>query len=551
MIVKTLNILAATQKKKVYQYSFVLIIAVFVDMVTILSLIPVVEFLSDETAMVAKYAPYLESFGSPKITLPLLLSIFGISALLKFIFSIFVLRLQGNIVGEVGKNLTRRLFFLYSRQSISSYSTSNTSEFVRNLTGEIHSYLNSALLPMMVLFSEIALIAGMGVIIFITDFFSSLFVSLVLLVTIYSFNFYSKKVLNGLGERKQSNDFNKLKIYNEVFPLIRFIHASSSFRAFDSKFETINEESREVLTRQTVWIQLSRPIIELTVIMCIAFIGIANIYLGKSTGEILIIFTVFAASAFRAMPSVARLVWARQMLHYAKKSVSTLHFELTERSVAEDILTRESYETFEIRLSGVSHSYDDQLVLKDVDVSIRSGEYIGIKGPSGSGKSTFVDVVSQLVVPRSGSVKVTSLGKTVPALKIGYVSQEIALIDDSVGNNIALNEDEYDATRIEKVLRSVELGHLADDLDRHIGENGNKLSGGQRQRLCIARALYLEPSMLILDEYTSALDSATESALIKTIDRLPLTKLVISHRDDPLNNCTRILSVDDGRICEN
>jgi ATP-binding cassette subfamily C protein len=511
---------------------------------------PVVAFLSDEASMIANYAPYLKGIGSPDITLPLLLSIFCASAIAKFIFSILILRLQGNIVGEVGKSITQRLFIHYSRQSISSYSKSNTSEFVRNLTGEIHNYLNNALLPTMVLFAEIALILGMGIIIFATDFYSSLFISFMLVLTIYSFNYYSRRLLNELGDRKQANDFDKLKTFNEVFPLIKFIHASSSFKGFDNKFDRVNEESRDVLARQTIWTQLSRPIIELTVIVCIAFVGIFNIYAGKSSEQIIIIFTVFAASAFRVMPSVARLVWARQMLHYAKKSVSTLHFELMQKSSDEVIFSREKCAQFTIAMSAVSHGYDDQLVLRDIDLRIESGDYIGIRGSSGSGKSTFVDILSKLVVPRSGAVKIESAGSPVEALKIGYVSQDIALMDDTVGFNIALDEAEYDVPKIKKVLQSVELGYLAEDLDRHIGENGNKLSGGQRQRLCIARALYLEPSMLVLDEYTSALDKETESDLIKTIDKLPLTKIVISHRPAPLNNCTRLFSVEHGTIIE-
>ena len=551
MISKVLDLLAAPQKKMVYAYSVVLIMAVFVDMITILTLMPVVAFLSDEASMIANYAPYLKLFGSPVITLPLLLSIFCISAVIKFIFSILILRLQGSIVGQVGKSLTQRLFIRYSRQSISSYSNSNTSEFVRNLTGEIHNYLNNALLPTIVLFSEISLILGMGILIFTTDFYSSLFISIVLVLTIYSFNFYSRRLLNELGDRKQANDFDKLKIFNEVFPLIRFIHASSSFKGFDNKFDGVNEESRAVLSQQTVWTQLSRPIIELTVIICIAFVGIFNIYVGKSADLIIIIFTVFAASAFRVMPSVARLVWARQMLHYAQKSVSTLHFELIQRASEEFILSRERCAQFTITLSAVSHDYDDQVVLRDVNLRIDSGDYIGIKGASGSGKSTFVDILAQLIVPRSGTIKIESAGKPIEAVKIGYVSQDIALMDDTVGCNIAVNDGDYDVSKIKEVLQSVELGYLAEDLDQKIGENGNKLSGGQRQRLCIARALYLQPSMLILDEYTSALDKATESDLIKTIDRLSLTKIVISHSPEPLINCTRLLTVEQGAIFEN
>ena len=331
---------------------------------------------------------------------------------------------------------------------------------------------------------------------------------------------------------------------------MRFIQASSFFKGFDEKFDHINAEARSVLSEQTFLTQLSRPTIELIVILCIAFVGIFNVYIGTNSEQILMIFTVFAASAFRAMPSVARLVWARQMLHYARQSVQTLHAEISKRKVLDYSVIREESDHFSIVVSSVSHHYDDQVVLRDINLQIESGDYIGIRGASGSGKSTFVDIVSQLIIPTTGTVNVTSLGNTISPLRIGYVSQDIALLDDSVGNNIALAKDDYDIEKIIRVLKSVELGYLEDCLDKSIGENGASLSGGQRQRLCIARALYLNPSMLILDEYTSALDDKTASDLIKTIDNLSITKLVISHSPEPLRNCTRLLSVKNGSVNE-
>ena len=180
MFFKILDVLEPRLKRKVYSYSLILLLAVVVDMFTILTLIPVVEFITDQTAMVALYSPYLEEVGGPKITLPLLLSVFGTSAIVKFIFSVFVLRLQSNIVGDVSQSLTHDLYYKYSRQSVGFHDQSNASELIRNLTSEIHNYLNSALLPTMIMFSEVALIIGMGIIIFITDFFSSLFILVVL-----------------------------------------------------------------------------------------------------------------------------------------------------------------------------------------------------------------------------------------------------------------------------------------------------------------------------------------------------------------------------------
>jgi ABC-type multidrug transport system fused ATPase/permease subunit len=216
-----------------------------------------------------------------------------------------------------------------------------------------------------------------------------------------------------------------------------------------------------------------------------------------------------------------------------------------------------------IRLSGVSFAYiaNGPEVLSAIDLEIRRGEFVGICGPTGGGKSTLVDLLVGLLTPDSGEVTVDGvpLGRY-PTWwwdQLGVVSQNVFLIDDTLRNNITFGQHVKGPADHERLARCIAraqlsdvVGQLPDGLDTLVGERGVRLSGGQRQRVAIARALYREPEVLVLDEGTSALDGATERALVAAIDEATheRTLIAIAHRISTIRNADRILVVADGRI---
>jgi ABC-type multidrug transport system fused ATPase/permease subunit len=214
-----------------------------------------------------------------------------------------------------------------------------------------------------------------------------------------------------------------------------------------------------------------------------------------------------------------------------------------------------------IRLDRVCFAYSDDgpLVLSDIDLTIRTGEFIGICGPTGGGKSTLADLLVGLLQPTSGEITVDGrrLGRR-PTWwwdRIGVVSQSVFLTDDTLRANIAFGEsDEVDEERLQRCVERAQLRpvvqQLPNGLDTLVGERGVRLSGGQRQRVAIARALYREPEVLVLDEGTSALDGATERALVAAIDEATheRTLIAIAHRISTIRGADRILVVADGRI---
>ncbi|EPY01722.1 ABC-type multidrug transport system [Magnetospirillum fulvum MGU-K5] len=196
--------------------------------------------------------------------------------------------------------------------------------------------------------------------------------------------------------------------------------------------------------------------------------------------------------------------------------------------------------------------------LTGVDFSIQRNTSIGIVGASGAGKTTFLELIAGLIFPQRGSVFIDETPLTPSNAagwlpKIGYVPQSTYLLEGSVRDNIVFGRELNNST-LEKVIRLARLEtfikSLPEGVDSFVGESGNLLSGGQRQRIGIARALYGQPELLILDEVTSALDVRTERELQKEISSLKgsVTLVAVSHRLDFLNNCDQVIILDNGEI---
>jgi ABC-type multidrug transport system fused ATPase/permease subunit len=217
-----------------------------------------------------------------------------------------------------------------------------------------------------------------------------------------------------------------------------------------------------------------------------------------------------------------------------------------------------------ISLQSVSFAYgDDQaLVLDNVSLQIRRGEKVAFVGPTGSGKSTLIDLILGLHTPVSGCIQIDGEELNSDRLplwrrRIGYVPQDIFLVDDTLRRNIAfgLKDEEIDEEALGRAVRMAQADEFIFDrksegLDTIVGERGVRLSGGQRQRIGLARALYHQPDVLILDEATSALDNATEAAIMDVIDNLSdgLTIITIAHRLSTVRHADRIFLLDRGII---
>jgi ABC-type bacteriocin/lantibiotic exporter with double-glycine peptidase domain len=215
----------------------------------------------------------------------------------------------------------------------------------------------------------------------------------------------------------------------------------------------------------------------------------------------------------------------------------------------------------DIRLEAVSYRYSPGAPwsLRGIDLHIRAGEMLALVGQSGAGKSTLARVVLGMVVPSAGTILfdgqvLDSYDLEKLRQRIGVVLQEIEILNDTVLANITLNDPSITVAAARAAAQLACLDEIIEALPRgystRIGEGGLQLSGGERQRLCLARALARRPSVLILDEATSAVDEQTEARIHANLSRLGCTRIVIAHRFNTVRNADRILVMKDGRIAQ-
>ena len=208
------------------------------------------------------------------------------------------------------------------------------------------------------------------------------------------------------------------------------------------------------------------------------------------------------------------------------------------------------------------HKYYDHLhVLKGVDLTIMQGEIVSIVGASGAGKTTFVNLLPRFYDPEFGDIFIDDVNirdVTLNSLRkqIGIVPQETIMFSGTIAQNIAFGQDDFDINAVESAAKIANadqfIQQLPEGYHTWVGERGVNLSGGQRQRIAIARAVLLNPQILILDEATSALDSESEALVQEALERLMenRTVLIIAHRLSTVRKCDRILVLEKGQIVE-
>ena len=276
----------------------------------------------------------------------------------------------------------------------------------------------------------------------------------------------------------------------------------------------------------------------------------------------------FAVAAMRLMPSVGRINEHASNMLYALPSVELVYHDLVgiEGLTANDREERKADWKLQkgIQVQGVSYHYPDteEQVLNNVNLTIKKGTTVAFIGSTGSGKTTMVDIILGLLTPVKGAVMADGINvheqpKTFHA-QVGYIPQTIYLSDDTIRNNIAfgVREEEISEEAVRAAVEKAQLKEFIESLphglDTIVGDRGVRLSGGQRQRIGIARALYHDPEILVLDEANSALDNETESAVMEAIEHLQgmKTMLIIAHRLTTIRNVDVIYEVGGGKVTQ-
>jgi ATP-binding cassette subfamily C protein len=327
------------------------------------------------------------------------------------------------------------------------------------------------------------------------------------------------------------------------------------------------QRARLALGHLSVTLEALPPLIIETVFVVGALLVIVLLtVLGRGGTAAVPLLGLFAYAGFRIVPMANRIAWRLNEIRARAVPVQALyddHRLVDGAGWAEaDGGALALRDTIALERVGYTYPGSAAPALDDVSLSVQRGESLGIVGPTGAGKSTLIDLIVGLLPPGTGRVLIdgTDLAGRTRAWRrhIGYVPQAVVLLDDTLRHNVALGiaDRDIDEARIAAALRVAQLeatvAALPAGLDTVLGERGVRLAGGERQRVGIARALYHDPEVLVLDEATAALDTATEAAMADALRALrgDKTVLLIAHRLSTVRDCDRIVVVDGGRVVD-
>ncbi|MFN4340490.1 MAG: ABC transporter ATP-binding protein [Azonexus sp.] len=349
----------------------------------------------------------------------------------------------------------------------------------------------------------------------------------------------------------------------DTIPGIRVVKAFAQEKREADRFRAANEHNLAMNDKLNKTWSLFTPTVTLLTevgLLVVWIFGIWQISKGDSTVGVLTAFLAYIGRFYTRLDSMSRIVSATQRAASSTKRIFDILDHVS--SVPEPANpVHLSGVTGRIELKNAGFRYGTRAVTRDVDLVIQPGEMIGLVGHSGSGKSTLVNLICRFYDVTEGQVLIDGVDvRSVPVAEfrqhIGLVLQEPFLFFGTIADNIAYGKP--NATRAE-IIAAARAAHahefilrLPHGYDSLVGERGQGLSGGERQRISIARALLIDPRILILDEATSAVDTETEKEIQKALDNLVKgrTTIAIAHRLSTLRKADRLVVMDRGRIVE-
>ena len=483
-----------------------------------------------------------------------------ISLVVKVSTSYLQIRFTSMLEYSIGKRLMEK----YLNQPYSWFLSHNSNDLIKNILSEVHQIIEVAIYPMAELIAKGMVAIALLALLFLTDIKLALLISFSIGGIYGSIYYFLRNFITKIGEERLKNNHLRYRVVSQAFGSIKDVKVRGSEEVHTKFFSNSSYTYAKSISLAHMTSQLPRYILE-----GIAFAGIMLLLLYMisqkgSMNNALPIISLYIFAGYRLMPSMQQVYSSFTHLRYIGSSIDNLVNEiknLKAYNLSQDKSILQLNK--KITLNNIYYNYPDtpHSTLEDINISISAKSTIGFVGPSGSGKSTTIDIILGLLEPQKGTLEVDGKVITGDNLRswqrtIGYVPQQIYLIDDTIAANIAFGLDEKEIKQdwVEKACRNANLEEFINELPKKyntiIGEGGIRLSGGQRQRIGIARALYHNPRVLVLDEATSALDNETEQAVMNAVNKLgkDVTIILIAHRLNTVENCDIIFKLEKGRV---
>ena len=458
------------------------------------------------------------------------------------------------------KNLRGKLYSKVISMPISYFLNKKKGDLMSRITADILEIQTSYLSILELMVREPLTILFTLIVMFTISPELTLFVILFIPISGFIISIIGKKLRKDSKEVQQQQS-NFLSMIDETISGQKVIKSFLSESFFNQKFDSINEMlykfSNKVINRKN----LAGPFSEF---MGILVIGVLLWFGGKMvlinetiSGTTFIVFMGLAYNILTPAKNLSKSFYSIKKGNAAAERV----FEIIEFKPENDSNRDQLLETFKdkIEFKNVDFSYGQSKILDKISFTIKKGQSVALVGSSGSGKTTIANLLNGFYNSDSGSIsidgmEISSITRESLYKKISIVTQESILFNDTIMNNIRIGDlDSIDGDIINAAKEANAHEFILEQnekYDTNIGDYGGKLSGGQKQRLTIARAMLKSPSILILDEATSSLDSESEKKIQDAIDKLMLdkTSLIIAHKFSTIRKCDKIILIDKGRI---
>ena len=491
-----------------------------------------------------------------------LLCIFiGIIFVLKNVILALFVYFQNNVIKSIKIHISNTLIKKYLSQNYLFFVNKSTSLITRSIiidTGNTTIFI----LNHINLLKEVTISIGIFLLLIFVDPILSVVIlgSLSLVISIYIF--YTKNSIYKRGYEINLFSEKVINSINQITGSIKDVKLFSSEKYFVDYFSNLLKAAESRTAKNNFLSSIPKNLLELFVIFLILGILVSYTSLGVKISELIPFISLFVVSALRLMPGFNNI--SNSILNI-KKTTPNFDYILSEY----DSLEEKNVEIFD-NLQTKDINFNKSIIIKDVkfkyphsenyvidkfNLEIYAGEKIGIVGKSGSGKTTLINLISGLLKPSDGKIYIDDIdlqdiNQSWKNL-IGFVHQDTFILNDTIKNNIAFgkyDKNDYDK-KILNALKKAQIDKFVNSLKNGINtkmsNDGKNLSGGQRQRLGIARAIYNDPQLIILDEATSSLDIETEDNFIDEIfsNSKEKTIIFISHKKRSLNKCDRIFDL--------
>jgi ABC-type multidrug transport system fused ATPase/permease subunit len=486
--------------------------------------------------------------------------------IVKFFYLAWTASVQMRFVYRVQADMSRRLFVGYLHKPWTFHLQRNSAELVRNVVNATNELTLTGLVSMLILVTELLVLAGISALLLWIEPVATLVAAAFLAIFGYVLNKSTRTEIRRAGEARQHHEELRIRYLQQAIGGLKELKLLGREQNAAAQYAPSNAASADIGRHQATLQALPKLWLELLAVLGLVALVLTLVWQGKPVDRLVPTLGMFAAAAFRLIPSMNRILGSIQHIRFTTPTIRMLEEELGGLDAEPAERSEPVPLPFESNIvaDGISVRYPDmeKFVLESASFDIARGTTVGFIGGSGAGKSTLVDALLGLLPLHGGSIRVD--GVEVHAdlrawqAQIGYVPQSIYLTDDTLRRNIAfgLPDERIDEAAVRRAVAAAQLDEfvasLPAGLDTVTGERGVRLSGGQRQRIGIARALYHDPSILVLDEATSALDADTEAGVMQAIAALhgDKTILIVTHREATLRYCDRVVRITDAGVHE-